>query len=281
MRIAINSMQSSHASLEDAINEAAALGYRHIEISGAHFAAHSANDEEADRLKGWLQSAGVGLAGLFETHNLAALEEGTRAEAVARMRQTIKRCHSLGQDLVTSEMGGLPESRFSCTEAFERSAAELVPLLEETGVHLSFEPHPGDFVEDSDAAVDLIRGIGSKQVGYLYCIPHTFVIGDDPVHMLEYARDVLSFVHVADALRPERVFFRGELPGRPAFATSIKPHQHLIPGLGDVDFEAVFATLKRIGYDGFVSTQSFSHFDELSVAATKTKERIEGYLGRA
>ena len=281
MRIAVNSMQFRHASVEDAIKEAAELGYRHIEISGSHFAAHSANDVEADRLKGWLEAAGVRLAGLFETHNLSALDEGTRVEAVARMRQSILRCHSLGQDVVTSEMGGVPERRFSCTEAFERSAAELVPLLEETGVHVSFEPHPGDFIEDSDAAVDLIKRIESMQVGYLYCIPHTFVLGDDPVHMLEYAQDVLSFVHVADALRPERVFFRGELPGRPAFATSIKPHQHLIPGMGDVDFEAVFATLKRIGYDGFVSTQAFSHFDELSVAATKTKEKIEEYLGRA
>ena len=36
---------------------------------------------------------------------------------------------------------------------------------------------PDDFVEDGNAAVDLIRGIDSPRVSYLYCAPHTFHLG--------------------------------------------------------------------------------------------------------
>jgi myo-inositol catabolism protein IolH len=278
MKIAISTMLFGHPSLEDVIKEVAVLGYGYIEIAQSYFPAFSANDEESRRLKGWLQASGVELAALFEVHNLAALDEGTRVEEVARMKQAIRRCHSLGYGLISSEMGGTPASRLSCTEAFEQSLGELVPVLEETGVKICFEAHPGDFLEESDPAVDLIKRIGSENVGYLFCIPHAFILGEDPVHMLEYARDVLSFVHVGDALRPERVFYSGELPGRPGYQPAVKPHQHLIPGLGDVDFGAVFATLKKIGYEGFVATQSFSHFDEPALAATRTKEKIEEFL---
>ena len=56
---------------------------------------------------------------------------------------------------------------------------ELLPVFEAEGVRLVLEPHPDDFEEDGKAAIDLIRGINSPLVSFLYCAPHTFHMGND------------------------------------------------------------------------------------------------------
>lgn len=278
MKIAISTMLFRNRPLKDSLLEMARLGYRYVEISQFEFLVCGAGERDFVNLRDDLQTSGMKVASFFETHDLASLDEGSRQEGVARMKQTIKKSHAFGCDLVTSEMGGTPERRFSCTEAFMESVRELVPVLEETGVHLSFEPHPGDFVEQSDAAVDILREIGNKNVGYMFCVPHTFIMGDIPAKMIEYAKDLLSFVHIADSHRWDKTFFRAALPTRPAYDPMIRPHQHLIPGLGDIDFNAVFSALRKIGYDGFVTAQPFSHYDRPIEAAARTKKTIEEHL---
>ena len=86
---------------------------------------------------------------------------------------------------------------------------ELEPALERTGVTVCFEAHPGDLTDKNQVAVDLIKGLGSAHVRYLFCVPHTFILGEDAAQMIDYARDVLGYVHLADTLRPKRTFFSG------------------------------------------------------------------------
>jgi myo-inositol catabolism protein IolH len=278
MKIAINTMIFRNLPLKDSLSEIAKMGYKYVEVSLPHFSVCDATQKELQDLKEWLQTLGLKLASFFETHDLAALDEEARREGVTRMKQTIKKSHAFGCNLITSEMSGVPERRYSCTEAFIKSVRELIPILEETGVHISFEPHPGDFVEQSNAAVDILREINHKNIGYLYCIPHTFIMGEDPVNMIEYAKDILSYVHVADSYKWDKTFFRGAIGTRAAYEPTIKPHQHLIPGMGDIDFKVIFRTLKKIGYDGFITAQPFSHYDRPVEAAAETKKRIEEYL---
>lgn len=159
-----------------------------------------------------------------------------------------------------------------CSEAFRKSAVELVPTLEENDVSLCFEAHPGDFTERNKIAVDLIRDLKSSRVRYLYCIPHSFILGDDVGQMIEYARDVIGYVHLADSLRPEKTFFSGR------YFPQVQPHQHLTIGKGDVDIRSVFAALRRIGYKGFLTVDPFSMFDDPVGAARESKSVAEALL---
>ena len=60
-------------------------------------------------------------------------------------------------------------------------------MFEREGMQLRLEPHPDDFVEDGKVAVDMVRGIDSPLVSFLYCAPHTFHMGGDMTGIMEYA----------------------------------------------------------------------------------------------
>ena len=56
---------------------------------------------------------------------------------------------------------------------------ELVPGFEREGIQLTSSRIPEDWCETLHPAVDMIRTIGSKNVKFLYCAPHTFYFGDN------------------------------------------------------------------------------------------------------
>jgi myo-inositol catabolism protein IolH len=58
------------------------------------------------------------------------------------------------------------------------------PASSESAVQLNIEPHPEDWVETLHPALDMIRVIGSKNVKFLYCAPHTFYFGADMGRMI-------------------------------------------------------------------------------------------------
>jgi myo-inositol catabolism protein IolH len=51
----------------------------------------------------------------------------------------------------------------ACEDAWWRSMEELVPILEQESIMLHIEPHPEDWCETLQPAVDIIRTIDSKK----------------------------------------------------------------------------------------------------------------------
>src|SRR3954470_21751877 len=82
--------------------------------------------------------------------------------------------------------------------AWWRSMEELVPVFEQEGGTLNMEPHPEDWCETLHPAIDMLKTIGSKNVRFLYCAPHTFYFGDDMAKMIHDAGSLIAHVHVAD-----------------------------------------------------------------------------------
>ena len=117
--------------------------------------------------------------------------------------------------------------------SFVKSVGELLPELHDEGVTIFFEAHPGDFIEDSFAAVKLLSSSESQHIRYNYCVPHTFNLGHGPREIIQNANGLLGYVHFADTLMPSRIFFS------PTHPPKVKPHLHMIPGSGDVDMAEV------------------------------------------
>ncbi|MFI5421245.1 MAG: sugar phosphate isomerase/epimerase family protein, partial [Nitrososphaerales archaeon] len=112
----------------------------------------------------------------------------------------------------------------------------------------------------------------TKQLKYLYCAPHSFILGSDIGEMIEECKDVLGYIHIADSLRPERTFFSGR------YHPKVLPHQHLLAGKGDVDFPKLFGALRRMNYTGFLSINPFSCFDKPLETLRDSKPKIDALL---
>jgi myo-inositol catabolism protein IolH len=156
---------------------------------------------------------------------------------------------------------------------------ELLPISEREGIRLNLEAHPDDFIERNAEAVDLVRGIDSPTVGYVFCAPHTYYLGDDIGAMIEYAAPVLAQVHIADVLNHRASSGNRYIvnpPGSPA-----RVHQHLDIGQGEVDFAACFSALRRVGFDGILTSCVFA-WEERAVESSRLMfERIKDHLATA
>jgi sugar phosphate isomerase/epimerase len=79
--------------------------------------------------------------------------------------------------------------------------------------------------------------------------------------MIRYAGDLLTHVLVSDSHHVERIIAPPE----------VKAHEHTVPGSGDVDFFAVFAALREIGYERTLSAHLISERDRITAAARSTR----------
>jgi myo-inositol catabolism protein IolH len=230
-------------------------GYEHIELSPREdflpFFLHPRADRHTiAAFKRELDAAGVRISSVLPLYRWAGPDEDERQAAVRYWKRAIQITVDLGCDVMNSEFNGRPEQASLSEAQWWKSMEELLPIFEREGVHLRLEPHPDDFVEDGLVAVDMVRGVDSPLVSFLYCAPHTFHQGGNMVQIMEYAGDLLTQVHVADSF-DHRVTNRYILnpPGTPA-----RIHQHLDIGQGEVNWDEFLGTLERLGFGGRAET---------------------------
>ena len=168
-------------------------------------------------------------------------DEDEREAAVRYWKRSIEIAVELGVTVMNSEFNGRPEQASLSEAMFWRSMDELLPIFEREGIGLRLEPHPDDFVEDGKVAADMVRGINSPAVTYLYCAPHTFHMGGDVAGILEHAGDLVTHVHVADSFDHRASSGLRYILNPPG--TTARIHQHLDIGQGEVDWDAFFGTL--------------------------------------
>src|SRR4051795_3863423 len=282
MKIALDPYMFRTTPLEELPGRVADLGYEYIELSPRDdfmpFFLHPRADRAKVRtFKTALDAAGVQVASNLPLYRWSGPDEDERQAAVRNWKRAIQITVDLGCSVMNSEFNGRPEQAARSENQFWRSMGELLPTFEREGVRLVLEPHPDDFCEDGKAAVDLIRGIDSPLVSFLYCAPHTFHMGDDCVGIMEYAGDLLTQVHVADSFNHNGSSGLRYILNPPGTAARI--HQHLDIGQGEVDWNEFFGTLGRIGFDGIATACVFAWEDRARESSLFMREQIEKYTG--
>ncbi|MEX1124128.1 MAG: sugar phosphate isomerase/epimerase [Acidimicrobiia bacterium] len=252
MKISYNPYHIRATPLERVPDVVAAFGYSYIDLSPRDdfiplYGHPRAGHAEIAGFRKALDDAGVELSAVYGLFKWASADEDERAGASRYMRRVIHIAEELSCPVVTTEFGPSRSTRLASESQFWRSFEEVLPVLEQTGIELRIEPHPDDFVEDGNAGVDIVRGIDSPLVTYLYCVPHTFHMGGDIAGMVRYAGDLLTHVHVADTFHPSRYI------SNPS-DLNVRIHQHLDIGQGEIDFAALFSALAAVGFDGVLSS---------------------------
>lgn len=280
MKLALDPYMLRRVPLVELPGVVADLGYEYIELSPREdftpfFLHPRANRDVVTRFKSALDAAGVKIATHLPLYRWSGPDEDERQAAVRYWKRAIQLTVELDCAVMNSEFNGRPEAASRSEAQFWRSLEELLPIFEREGVQLRLEPHPDDFVEDGRIAIDMIRGIDSRLVSFLYCAPHTFHMGGDIGGIMGYAGDLLTHVHVADSYdhrASSGLRYIVNPPGSPA-----RVHQHLDVGQGEVDWSEFFGSLGRLGFDGIMTVCVFAWEDRARESAAFNREQIEQY----
>lgn len=239
-----------------AVEMIAGLGFRGVEImcDRPHLYPDDFSKEELEGLRCSIQGKGLKVTNLNsftlfavgDTYLPSWIEESEERRSI-RIGHTL-RCLELASFLGCANIsvppggpqGGLP--RRQAMKLFHEGLEEVIPVAEKLGVRVLVEPEPGLLLEDSKGFLEFIQEVGSGAVGLNFDIGHFFCAGEDPGAAFEKLFPWIGHVHLED-IAPTRV------------------HAHLIPGLGAIDFQAIFSTMVRLGYRGDMSLELYPYVD--------------------
>ena len=289
MKIALDPYMLRSTPLLELPAVVAELGFEYIELSPREdfmpfFLHPRADGATVAAFKKALDDAGVKVAANLPLYRWSGPDEDERQAAVHYWKRAIEITVQLDCTVMNSEFNGRPEEASRSEAQFWRSMEELLPVFEREGVELRLEPHPDDFVEDGKVAIDMIRGVDSPLVSFLYCAPHTFHQGadtpDDMAEIMEYAGPLLTHLHVADSFNhrgSSGLRYILNPPGTPA-----RIHQHLDIGQGEVDWDRFFETLDRLDFGGsdrhVMTACVFAWEERARESSSFMRETIERYV---
>lgn len=295
MKIALDPYMHRHLSLPEICRLTADHGYDAVELS-----------PRADFLQWWtrpriwpdkintfkkaLKDHDVSLATLQPMYRWSSPYKDEWENAMDNWKRCIEVAVEMDCELLISEFGrGASPERSqadsngghtpeACENAFWKSMDVLVPILEREGMTLSIEPHPEDWVEKMEPAVEILKTINSKAIRSSYIAPHTFFYGNDMEASIRQTKDLLVHVRVADTFDPNASSQLRYIVNPPG--STARVHQHLDIGEGEIDWDLFFKTLHDIGFDGVLSSCVFAWEERAEQSSRFMREEIQRYVDK-
>ena len=283
MKLALDpQMFYSASSVHELPDIVAGLGYQWMELSPKgdfipFYRYPRIDDAGVRKLKKISSDAGVGIASVLPVLRWSGPDEDQRQAAVRAWKRVIQITVDLGVEMINSEFSGRPEAPEAAEAAFLKSMDELLPIFEREGLELIIEPHPDDFIEDGLEAVNMIRGLNRDWIGFLYCTPHAFHQGHEPETIVKAAGDKVRYVHLADSwnhLTSNGLRYISNPSG------NTRVHQHMEMGRGEVDYDAVFAALASVGFDGVISSCVFGWEEDARGVSERQRDKALALIGK-
>jgi 2-keto-myo-inositol isomerase len=157
-------------------------------------------------------------------------------------RRRLELCQALGVPtmLVVADFAHRPDAT-----ALQRAVVSLAQAAQWAGgfdVRLALEFRGSEaFCTNLESALGLVRQCGERNVGVCLDLFHYYKGPSKPEDLAGLTRETLAFVQF------------GDVAGVPRELMS--DADRVLPGDGDFHFAPVVETLKRIGYDGYVSLE--------------------------
>jgi fructoselysine 3-epimerase len=276
MRLAFSTNAFVQFSVVEAVEKIAALGYDGVEIlaDAPHLYPPSVSDREVNKLRAVLERSGLEVANLnantamgyygrsfWEPLFEPSLANPDRAARQWRIDYT-QRCIDLAAVLecrnvsITSGRavpGTHPETAF---RTLRESLETVLEYAGRVGVRIGIEYEPGLLVERYEELRALLEAMSSPHLGANLDFGHSHVLGEDPEAVVAGLSPRIFNVHLED------IRFR--------------KHYHLIPGLGEINFRALFEILERHAYDGFATVELYTYPQEPETAAKRSLAYLRG-----
>ncbi|MCP4251443.1 MAG: sugar phosphate isomerase/epimerase, partial [bacterium] len=175
----------------------------------------------------------------------------------------LRMAHDLGAPSITTEPGGplaRGMTRNWAMDVFVDGLGEALAVAEEVGVQLLVEPEPNLLIENADQYLELAKRIESPALGLNFDIGHFYCVGADLPETIHRLHHLTRHYHVEDI-------------------AASRAHEHLIPGRGAIDFDAVFEAICGTGYDGWITVELYPYLDGPDAAGAEAKQYLESRPG--
>ena len=142
-----------------------------------------------------------------------------------------------------------------------QSIEACLPEAERCGVTLIIENHYKDdfwsypeFAQKMDVFCELVERVKHPRFGVNYDPSNAFLAGDNPLELLERVKHRVVTMHASDRYLAEGTIedLRRDETGAEGYAKRLR---HGTIGKGLNDYDAIFGTLKAVGFDGWVSIE--------------------------
>jgi sugar phosphate isomerase/epimerase len=265
MKFAFSSNAYTNYSLTESIVEISKTGYKGIEIlcDVPHAYPLPLNSYRINEIKDELARNNIEISnlnaftlfGVGDTYHPSWIEDNLSYRKI-RIEHTInclKLANQLGAKNISVEPGGPIDrslNREGYLKMFINGINEVLPFAEEEKVKILVEPEPGLLLENSNEFLQFISNFDSNYIGINFDIGHFVCVDEDPSQLIFKLANYIHHFHLADI--------------------NNRIHNHLIPGLGSIDFKKILGSISDIGFDGFVTVELYPYKDKPSEAAIKS-----------
>lgn len=162
-----------------------------------------------------------------------------------------------------------------------------LPEAEKCGVTLILENHYKDdfwdypeFAQKMDVFCELVDRLHHPRFGVNYDPSNAFLAGDDPLELLQRVKHRVVTMHASDRFLIEGTLedLRREEGGAQGYAKRLR-HGEIGKGLNDYD--AIFSTLRGVGFDSWISIEDgVDGMDQLAASARFLRQKIAQHWPR-
>lgn len=257
MKFAYSTNAYTEFPLSVAIYQVARAGFDGVEILAdiPHLNPLLAPPQKVRRLARLCERLGLGISNVNVNTNLALSNEdpeGFRPSLLERsvagryrrinyIAKALQMSHQLGARNAAIAVGRSVdgESRKALLDRLVESLKVVMHHAEESNVRVGIEYEPGHFIERSDQLAEVLGLVHHPLLGVNLDVGHAVCAQENVPQVIRRMSGKIWNLHVED--------IRGGI------------HEHLVPGLGDVDFKSILGALHDSGYDGYVTLELYPY----------------------
>ena len=274
-----------HQTLQ-AIQDMADMGFEYIELEGLGADNLREVIDNRERLKQACQQAGVRVSDFaLLLPEIISTDEEEVEQAIALFEEGVKTAVYLGSPfvwidsyappleivkgaLLTQQLEFGQEYRVRIPEdfvwnqlwaRFVCSVGRCNQIAKENDVQLLVEPRVGEITSNSEALLRLVEAIDDDNFGVILDTAHQHAQKEILPLSVEKLGKHIRYVHIAD--------------------NDGRDNWHRVPGMGNIDWEAVFLALKKQGYDSYYAIDVEKQ-PQLEERYLEAKHFLEDYAAR-
>ncbi len=174
-----------------------------------------------------------------------------------------------------SPEAGLAYAAECIAACLEHAAQRGVTLILENHYKDSYWDHP-EFAQSTEMFCDLAQRIQSPHFGVNYDPSNAYLVGEDPLELLDRVKHRVVTMHASDRYLVEGTMddLRREENSQ-GYAARLR---HGVIGRGLNDYDAIFRTLRDAGFDGWISIEDgVDGFEGLQESVSFLRSKMEEY----